>query len=58
MHTHETHWLTEYLDNFDIHCENTDCAKCPLKKLHDQSPDKSCFRIYCELHDSGQLKEF
>lgn len=56
MSKETTRWLAEYLDDFDIHCQHTECEKCPIQAIHEMHKDKSCFRIYCELRDTGKIK--
>ena len=48
----EQHWMTDYLDAFDIQCvAHPECVVCPVKTLREKSPDKTCFRLYCEAKD-------
>ena len=56
MSKETTRWIAEYLDDFDIHCQHTECEKCPIQAIHEMHKDKSCFRIYCELRDTGKIK--
>ena len=51
-----TRWLAEYLDDFDTYCQKTGCEGCIIRPMHEADKDKSCFRIYCELRDSGKCK--
>ena len=56
MNKNTTRWMAEYLDDFDVHCQKTECKNCPVDHIHKGHKEESCFRIYCELRDAGKIK--
>ncbi len=46
----------KYMNDYSLYCSERECGEgCPVFDLHQKDPTKSCFRIYCELREAGDL---
>lgn len=60
MLSHEDIKMTvKYLDEYTKYCQQTECGVgCPVFEVHQgQSKENpmSCFKIYCQLRETGKL---
>lgn len=50
----------KYLDEYTRYCKQTECGTgCPVFEIHqgqDNGNPMSCFKIYCQLRESGKLQ--
>ena len=57
--TQEDLRLTQlYLSDYDAFCKARECGEgCPVYDEHVKTPGVSCFKIYCQLRESGKLSK-
>ena len=47
-----------YLSEYDEFCKNRECGEgCPVYDEHIKTPGVSCFKVYCQLRESGKLSK-
>ena len=59
MLSREDMFLTiKYMNDYTEFCKSRECGEgCPVFDRHEKDKSVSCFKLYCIMRESGELKK-